>query len=44
MLNYDVAQTSGLVVYADESSVLNITEEVVTAIEAANPGAAGDGN
>ena len=44
VLNYDVAQTSGLVVYADESSVLNITEEVVTAIEAANPGAAGDGN
>lgn len=44
VLNYDVAQTSGLVIYADDSSVPDITEEVIAAIENANPGAAGDGN
>jgi len=42
VLNYEVAQTSGLVVYADDSGVPDITEEVVARIEAANPGAAGE--
>lgn len=41
VLDFDVAQTSGLVVYAAQDSVPNITQEVVTAIEAAYPGAAG---
>lgn len=33
VLNYDVAQTSGLVLYADEGSVPNITEQVIAGIE-----------
>ena len=44
VLNYDVAQTSGLVVYADENSVRNITEEVVAQIQAAHPDAASGGS
>ena len=43
VMDFDVAQSSGLVLYADEN-VPNLTGEVVAAIEAANPGAAGDGN
>jgi len=42
-MDYDVSQTSGLVLYADDN-VPNLTGEVIAAIEAANPGAAGDGN
>ncbi len=44
VLDYDVAQTSGLVVYAADGSVPNITKEVIAAIKAANPGASGGGN
>ncbi len=43
VMDYDVSQTSGLVLYADDN-VPNLTGEVIAAIEAANPGAAGDGN
>ena len=35
VLNYDVAQTSGLILYADESSVPNITEQVIAGIDGA---------
>lgn len=43
VMDYDVSQTSGLVLYADDN-VPNLTGDVIAAIEAANPGAAGDGN
>ena len=33
VLNYDVARTSGLIIYADEGSVPNITEQVIAGIE-----------
>lgn len=44
VLNFDVARTSGLILYADENSVPNITEEVIAQIEGANPGEAEGGN
>ncbi len=44
VLNYDVAQTSGLVLYAEEASVPNITEQVIAEIEGANPGGTEGGN
>lgn len=43
VLNREIASTSGLIVYADPAAVPDITEQVVAAIQAANPGA-GDGN
>ncbi len=43
VLNYDVAQASRLVIYAEDGSVPDITEEVIAAIQAANPGAGGEG-
>lgn len=44
VLNYDIAQSSGLVLYAEEGSVPDITEQVIAEIEGANPGAEGEGN
>ena len=38
VLNFDVAQTSELVIYADEGSVPNITEQVIAEIAGAEGG------
>ena len=37
-LNFDVARTSGLLLYADEGSVPNITEQVIAELEGAEGG------
>ena len=44
VMNYDVAQTSQLVVFADPESVPDITEQVIAEIQGANPGGAEGGN
>lgn len=38
VLNFDVARTSGLILYADEGSVPNITEQVIAEIAGAEGG------
>lgn len=38
VLNFDVARTSGLVLYADEGNVPNITEQVIAEIDGAEGG------
>ena len=42
VLNFEVAQTSNLVLYANDN-VPDITEEIIAEIQVANPGAAGEG-
>lgn len=44
VMNFEVARNSGLVVYADEANVPDITEEVLARINAGAGGASGGGN